>query len=100
MAESDHETTGWDVIKDQLYSEEAIAFMDKCVSLGIEPPSIVGFEFEKGGIIVAEAEMAWEDKKVVYLTSDQVGDNKQIFEDEGWTVVTSNNDIESVLGGK
>ena len=44
--------------------------------------------------------MAWEDKKVVYLTSDRVGDNKQIFEDEGWTVVTSNDDIESVLGGK
>ncbi len=94
------ETTGWDVIKEQLYSEEAIAFMNKCASLGIEPPSIVGFEFEKGGIIVAEAEMAWEDKKVVFLTSDQVEDNRQIFENEGWIVVTSNDDIESVLGGK
>ena len=65
----------------------------------IEAPSVVGYELEDdNGVIIAEAEMAWESRKIVFLTAEQLEVNKEVFEEHGWTVIDSSNGIE-ILGG-
>ena len=89
----------WDEIKQQLFAEEAIDFMQKCIAANITAPSVVGFELENdSGVIVAEAEMAWESRKIVFLTAEQIEENKTMFEENGWTVIDSSNGID-ILGG-
>ncbi len=95
----DEEVSDWDGIKEQIYTDEAIEFMQACVDAGIEAPSVVGYELEgDNGVIIAEGEMAWEARKIVFLTAEQTEENKEVFEEHGWTVIDSSNGIE-ILGG-
>ena len=95
----DEEASDWDEIKEQIYTDEAIEFMQACIDAGIEAPSVVGYELEgDNGVIIAEGEMAWETRKIVFLTAEQLEENKEVFEEHGWTVVDSSNGVE-VLGG-
>ncbi len=55
-------------------------------ALGVRPPDAVGYEMaNSAGIVVAEAELAWEDRRVAVLREDQLGDTG-VFEGKAWQV--------------
>ena len=45
----------------------------------------VGFELLKDGMVLAEAELAWEDEKMVILSEEDVV-TLNVFQESGWTV--------------
>jgi hypothetical protein len=49
------------------------------------PVPEVGFEITINGEIVGEAELAWPDRQVVYLTDEQMTD-AEVFENAGWAI--------------
>jgi DEAD/DEAH box helicase domain-containing protein len=60
------------------------------------PAPIIGYELmDNTGRIIAMAEAAWEDKKIVILVSD-IEENKPAFESLGW-ITFSSGDTSSVL---
>lgn len=64
-------------------------------------PSVVGFELsdEASGATIAEAEMVWEDRKIVWLLPEQE-DYADVFKGNGWTVLLSSEEINmNVFGG-
>jgi DEAD/DEAH box helicase domain-containing protein len=64
------------------------AMADKLIAIRAPAPSSVGYELEDSmGAGIAEAEMAWEEKKIVYLLPDQE-EYRSIFENQGWAVIT------------
>ena len=68
---------------------------------GIPAPSVVGFELsdESSGATIAEAEMAWEDRKVAWLLPEQE-DYADVFRRKGWIVLLSSEKINiDVFGG-
>ncbi len=81
----------------QYISDEAKGTVAKLISIGVPSPSTVGYELENdAGASIAEAEMAWEDVKVVYLTKDQM-DYKQKFEQAGWSVITDETELDKSI---
>ncbi len=59
----------------------------------------VGFELENNrGQVIAEAELAWNIPKIAILRTDQIQDNKASFENQSWTVYTSDSDFQDILG--
>lgn len=68
--------------------DSAKAMADKLIAISAPAPSSVGYELEDSmGAGIAEAEMAWEEKKIVYLLPDQEA-YRSIFENQGWAVIT------------
>ena len=68
--------------------DSAKAMADKLIAISAPAPSSVGYELEDSmGAGIAEAEMAWEEKKIVYLLPDQE-EYRSIFENQGWAVIT------------
>ena len=68
---------------------------------GVPAPSVVGFELsdESSGATIAEAEMVWEYKKIVWLLPEQE-EYMDIFKGKGWTVLLSSEEINrNVFGG-
>ena len=58
----------------------------------------VGFEFtDKKGAAIAEAELAWVDYKVVFVLDYQLEESKPVFEKEGWTILTLEDDTDSII---
>ena len=48
----------------------------------------IGYEVEgDDGEVVATVEIAWPDRKIGYLTTDQLED-KEILEDSGWKILS------------
>lgn len=76
----------WDVVY-QLADEAVHEILDKLSNNNIQPP-VVAYELTQHGRIVAEAELAWEEMKVVYLMAYQVDESRMAFEDQGWQVFT------------
>lgn len=66
---------------------------------GVPAPSVVGFELsdESSGATIAEAEMVWEYKKIVWLLPEQK-EYMDIFKGKGWTV--RNYDMDSTRNGE
>ena len=56
----------------------------------------VGFELDKNGEIIAEAELAWEENKLVILTEEQI-DYKEIFEANSWLVFDDKSNSDEIL---
>ena len=80
-----------------------IALLTFLSDRGIDIPE-VGYELENTkGAAIAEAELAWENKKIVFLMPYQVEDSQQEFEKQGWLVMKNVMDkdvILSKLGGQ
>lgn len=53
---------------------------------GIAPPDQVGFEWESGGEVVAEAEFVWESVRVVVLMASQM-EQQERWKAQAWKVV-------------
>ena len=68
---------------------------------GIPAPSVIGYELsdDLSGATIAEAEMAWEDKKIAWLLPEQE-EYMDVFKSNGWTVLLSSEEINiNVFGG-
>lgn len=53
---------------------------------GVAPPDQVGFEWESGGEVVAEAELVWESARVVVLMATQM-EQQERWKAQAWQVV-------------
>ena len=93
--------TKWDDLMDEFIDDVAITCATEMKNNGIPAPSVIGFEFAEGnnGATLAEAEMAWEARKIAWLLPEQE-DYADVFKNHGWTVLYSSEEINmSVFGG-
>ena len=91
----------WNEIMDDFIDDIAITCATEMHNNGIPAPSVVGFELsdESSGATIAEAEMAWEEKKVAWLLPEQE-EYADVFKNNGWTVLLSSEEINiNVFGG-
>lgn len=81
----------WDDINELLeYSDKDVKeFASQVKNVGATVPDYVGYEIMENGIVIAEAELVWLDKKIAYLSEEQVV-NTEILVQNGWTVFDSN----------
>ena len=93
-AEPSDETDPWETVKEALFDEDSIQFAERCVAQKIKAPDIVGFELEDGGVVIAEAEMVWSDKKIALLLDYQMEDNKAPLEERGYRVIDAVHGVE------
>lgn len=90
----------WAAVKELLFEEEAKKIAAALQAVGIAAPDEVGFELPgTNDEVIAEFEMAWVKKKIGYMTTDQE-ENRAAAENEGWKIITSEEEIESVFGGE
>ena len=94
----------WQAIKEMLFDEEAKSFAAAASEMGIPAPAEenIGYEVEgEDGEVVATIEIAWPDKKVGFMTEDQLED-KERLERDGWRVVDmiSLSDAIQIFGGE
>jgi len=91
----------WNSLMDEFIDDIAITCATEMHKNGVPAPSVVGFELsdESTGATIAEAEMAWEDRKVAWLLPEQE-DYADTFKANGWTVLFSSEEVNiSVFGG-
>ena len=91
----------WNDIMDEFIDDIAITCATEMYNNGVPAPSVVGFELsdESSGATIAEAEMVWEYKKIVWLLPEQK-EYMDIFKGKGWTVLLSSEEINiNVFGG-
>lgn len=82
----------WDTILSRLFGDSKTFAIDaKTKNIPI-PTTIDSSLMGVDGSIIAEAELAWEQLKIVFLRNDQ-SEFKGIWEKEGWKVITSANDF-------
>lgn len=74
----------------QLFEEETLTFIDMAKDAKIPSPTEegIGYEVEgNDGEVVATVEIAWPDRKIGYLTADQLED-KEALESAGWKILS------------
>ena len=74
----------------QLFEEETLTFIDMAKDAKIPAPTEdgIGYEVEgNDGEVVATVEIAWPDRKIGYLTVDQLED-KEVLESAGWKILS------------
>jgi DEAD/DEAH box helicase domain-containing protein len=73
--------------------EEAKPIVKKLISLGVRAPSATGYELaNEAGAIIAEAEIAWIENRIVFLTDIQK-EFAQTFTVNGWKVITKDSEL-------
>lgn len=87
-------TDGWSELlrseMAQLFEEETLTFIDMAKDAKIPAPTEdgIGYEVEgDNGEVIATVEIAWPDKKIGYLTVEQLED-KEVLEDSGWKILS------------
>lgn len=87
-------TDGWsELMKSemaQLFEEKTLAFIDMAKDAKIPAPTEegIGYEVEgDDGEVIATVEIAWPDRKIGYLTTDQLED-KEKLEYLGWKILS------------
>jgi len=82
--------TGWEDIYDYLDDVEK-ACATEMIKNHIPAPDEIGYELEsnKNGAVIGEASMAWTEKMVVLLLPEQE-EYAEVFKQEGWTVLLTN----------
>ena len=88
--------SAWDAIMELLFDEDAKAFALQAKDAGIPAPGEdnIGYEVEgDDGEVIATVEIAWTEKKVGYMTADQLVD-KEMMESMGWHIL----DLLSISG--
>ncbi|WP_445145257.1 DUF1998 domain-containing protein [Dyella sp. Tek66A03] len=85
VSASDAEDSVWaQVVASTL--ESMRAGLESLRAQNVEPPDQVGFEWESGGEVVAEAELIWESARVVVLMASQV-EQLERWKAQAWKVV-------------
>ncbi|WP_027205060.1 DEAD/DEAH box helicase [Butyrivibrio fibrisolvens] len=90
----------WNDIMGEFIDDIAITCATEMYKNGIPAPDIVGYELvdDSNGANIAEAEMAWESMKIVWLLPEQEN-NTDIFKGKGWTVHFSSEEITRKMFG-
>ena len=91
----------WNDIMGDFIDDIAVTCATEMKKNGIPAPSTIGFELadDNTGATIAEAEMAWEDKKVAWLLPEQA-EFADTFRTKGWTVLYSSEKVDiNVFGG-
>lgn len=91
----------WNEIMDEFIDDVAITCATEMKKNGIPAPSTIGFELsdDESGATIAEAEMAWEDRKIAWLLPEQE-ENADTFKLKGWKILYSSEKINrNVFGG-
>jgi len=94
------DNSGWKTILEEVFDDEVITFTELLRKNNISPPTCTGFELTKdNGAVIAESELAWEDKKIALLLEEQF-DFESIFKEAGWKVlkINENNNLEVFKG--
>jgi len=75
--------------------EQAMGYLADGLSVlldaGMSPPDEVGYEFEQDGDVVAEAELAWLQRKLVLLLPEHAM-SAPVWQANGWTIVVAENE--------
>ena len=82
-------TADWMAIKKLLFDDESKAFADTVKGLEIPVPNEddIGYEVEgDDGEVIATVEIAWPDKKIGFITEEQMPD-KEKLETIGWKII-------------
>ena len=95
-----HSNDLWADAWDYILDEDAEILAHKLSEAGIEMPDSFGYEVEgASGEVVAEMEYAWTNRKIGYLTEDNLHCKEQLIQ-EGWTILTAEDkDINSAIFG-
>lgn len=88
-----------DVLADPTYvycADETKEAVKRFIESDIPAPDVLGYELlDENEEIIAQAELAWEDGKIVFFPSyDLQSDRENVdeFVKRGWTIITENND--------
>jgi len=91
----------WDNVMEEFIDDIALTCANEMKKNGIPAPTTIGFELSDNikGATIAEAEMAWEDKKIAWLLPEQE-EYQDIFKSKGWIVIYSSEKVNiNVFGG-
>ena len=97
--QKDNDSEWNDILADPTYvycADETKEAVKRFIESGIPAPDALGYELlDENEEIIAQAELAWEDGKIVFfpsydLQSDR--ENADEFVKRGWTIITENND--------
>ena len=101
-----HNDSAWNaILADPTYAysaDETKQAIQRFIELGVPAPAALGYELlDENEEIIAQSELAWEDKKIVFFPSydlqvDQ--ENVDEFARRGWIIITENSeDIDKVF---
>lgn len=77
----------WESVLDDIIDEDARKLAEKMRQEGKECPDEAGFELvDEKGAVIAEAELVWKGKRLVYLREDQ-REFEGVFKDRGFEVL-------------
>jgi DEAD/DEAH box helicase domain-containing protein len=79
-------------VDENALDEATVRAMEEFAAGGAPTPDELGYELESGEM----AELAWSGARVCYLTADEA-DDREAFEQDGWTVVTEGEAIDAAL---
>ena len=97
--QKDNDSEWNDILADPTYvycADETKEAVKRFIESDIPAPDALGYELlDENEEIIAQAELAWEDGKIVFfpsydLQSDR--ENADEFVKRGWTIITENND--------
>lgn len=80
---------------EQIFDEQIKNIAIELAKYNLDLP-FVGFELDDDGEIIAEAELAWEEKSLVILTEEQLG-YKSIFETKNHLVFDGSSTLDDIL---
>jgi DEAD/DEAH box helicase domain-containing protein len=83
-------SSAWDPVLDQAMDFLANG-LQQLIDAELPPPDAVGFELEEDGNVKAEAELIWNEQKVVVLLPEQAY-GAGIWKEKGWQTVTCGDD--------
>lgn len=82
--------------KEKYITPSCLKFADTLAKYGVPAPTTVGSELMgSDGSVIAEAELAWEKHKTVFLRNDQRS-FKEIWEGMNWTVITESTPLSQI----
>lgn len=94
---SDIDNDSWSEIIDLLFDEETLKIANILKEKGISAPAEVGYELTGySDEVIAEIELAWVEKKIGYMTNDQLADKRKA-EDENWRICSTIDELISVF---
>ena len=87
----------WSEIREMLFDEAAIRMADLLEERGIPAPDDAGMELtDNSGMVFAEVELAWTDRKIGYMTEDHQAE-REPAERAGWRIFMVADEIDRVF---
>jgi DEAD/DEAH box helicase domain-containing protein len=84
-AQKKAQAAGWEQVIEQAMSELKTG-LGVLMDAGVPPPDEVGYELERAGNVIAEAELAWTQRKLVLLMAAHI-EFQGVWQNHGWKAV-------------